>query len=76
MCPALSRLRTHGVNTNGAAAKALFFEQIGEQGTPWHFLEDNGKLNGSTQKGPSDETNIIPGNPISAEPISPFPTID
>ena len=33
-------LRTNGVNTNGAAAKVMIFDRLGEKGTPWHFCED------------------------------------
>ena len=31
-------LRTNGVDTNGAAAKAIHFDRSGEKGTPQHFL--------------------------------------
>ena len=36
----LSRLRTNGVNTNGAAAKVMNFNGLGEKSEPWHFWED------------------------------------
>ena len=38
------RLRTNGVNTNGAAAKVINFDRLGEKGTPWHFWEYKSRL--------------------------------
>ena len=38
-----TRLRTNGVNANGAAAKVMIVD-IGEKGTPWHFGEVQSSL--------------------------------
>ena len=63
-------LRTHGVNTNGAAAKVMNLARS-EKGTSWHSGEY--RFNGSTKKSLSTKPNIC-SDPISVEPICPFPT--
>ena len=42
-------LRADEVNTDGAAAKVVFW-QIDEKGTPWHFWEDKSRLTGVPKK--------------------------
>ena len=46
--PTLNRssLWTNGVNTNGAAAKVMNFDGLGEKGTPWHFGKYKSRLTG------------------------------
>ena len=44
------RLRTNGVNTNGAAAKVISFDRFGEKTTPWHFWEIKSRLTGVPKK--------------------------
>ena len=70
----MPRLRTTGVNTNGAAAKNNNeFRRIGEKGAPWHFGEYTSRLTGViTQKVPVKMYKIR-SDPISADPICPFP---
>ena len=34
------------VNNNGAAAKVMIFDNIGEKDTPWHFREEKRRLTG------------------------------
>ena len=41
-----SRMRTNGVNTNGAAAKVIGVLTWGKTGTPWYFWEDKRRSTG------------------------------
>ena len=67
-------LRTNGVNTNGAAAKAINFDRLGKKLTPGTF----GKIKvGSREypKGPSvKKTCKKCSDLISADPIRPSPS--
>ena len=63
---------THGVNTHGAVAKVMFFLQIVEEGSPWHFSEDKSRLTGVPKKSYVKRHNIC-SDPISADPICPSP---
>ena len=65
-------LRTNGVGTNGAAAKVMNSDRLGEKGTPWHFWEDKSRLTGAPKKSFSQKTQKC-SDPISADPICPFP---
>ena len=66
-------LWTKWVNTNGAAAKVVFFWQIWEIGTPWHFWEDKSRLTG-VPKSPSVKKHKKKcSGPTSAELSRPFP---
>ena len=48
--------------------------QIGEKGTPWQFWEDKRRLAAvPNNKSPCQKTEIC-SDPISADPIRPFPT--
>ena len=65
-------MRTNGVNNNGAAAKVMFFDRVGEKVRPDTF--------GKTKvgyweypKSPSVKKHEICSDPISADPICPFP---
>ena len=44
------RLRTNGVDTNGAAAKVINFDRFGKKVRPWHFWEEKSRLTGVPQK--------------------------
>ena len=45
-------LRTNGVNTNGAAAKVIDFDRLGEKVRPGTFGKTNKQVNESAQKVP------------------------
>ena len=49
--------------------------RLGEQVmTPWQFLEDKGRLTG-VPKGPCQQKHELCSDPISADPICPFPRL-
>ena len=65
-------LRTNGVSTNGAAAEAMNFDGLGKKVRPGTF----GKIKAGERehaKGPSLKKHVICSDPISADPICPFP---
>ena len=71
---------TDGVDTNGAAAKLLNFVRyrLGKRArrTPWHFREDKKQADWSAQKVPlSRNIKRIRSDPVSADPIFPFPVL-
>ena len=59
-------LRTNGVNTNGAA-KVMDFDRL------CHFWEDKSRLTGVPKRSLCQKHEIC-SDPISADPICPFPT--
>ena len=63
----------NGVNTNGAAAKVMSFDRLGEKGTPWHLWEDKSRFMGVPKKSLCQK-NEIRNDPMSADTICPFPT--
>ena len=63
----------NGVNTNGAAAKVMSFDRLGEKGTPWHLWEDKSRFMGVPKKSLCQK-NEIRSDPMSADTICPFPT--
>ena len=69
-----SWLRTNGVNTNGAAAKVMKFDRLGKKVRPGTF----GKTKVGQReypKSPSVKKHTICSDPISADPIGPFPSV-
>ena len=75
----MPRLRTNGVNTNGAAAKVMNFDRLGKKViTPWYFWEDTNKLTGV----PNTKFAVKKNNkqktvaPLVPTPFGPFPTAD
>ena len=65
-------LQINGVNTNGAAAKVMNFDRLGEKVRPG----TSGKIKAGQRecpKGPSVKEHEIRSDPISADPICPFP---
>ena len=68
----ISWLRTNGVNTNGATAKVMHFDRLGETCTPWHFWEDNMSVNGSTRKVPLSKHMRFAVTPSVPTPFVPF----
>ena len=65
-------LRTSGVNTNGAAAKVMDFDRLGKKVCPGTF----GKIQVGQRecpKSPSVKKHEICSDPISADPMCPFP---
>ena len=65
-------LRRNGVNTNGVAAKVMSFDRFREKGTPCHFWEDKSRLTGVPKKSLLKKHEIY-SDPVSADPICPFP---
>ena len=49
------------------------FRQIGEKGTPWHFWEYKSRFKGVPNKSLSKRNIKSRSDPISADPICPFP---
>ena len=69
----VSRLRTNGVNTSGAAAEVSnVFWRIGEKGTPWHFWEDKCRLTGVPLR--QKKKLKMCSDPMSADPVCPSPS--
>ena len=65
-------LRTNGVNTNGAAAKVMNFDRVGRQVHPGPFgMIKVGER--ECAKSPSVEKHENCSDPISSDPICPFP---
>ena len=65
---AVTWLRTNGVNTKGAAAKVMSFDRLGETVRPGNFT---GYREYPTR--PSVKKHKKCRDPISADPICPFP---
>ena len=63
----LPRLRKNGVDTDGAAAKVMRFDRL-----HMHVWGDKGRLTGVPKKFPCQKQDIC-SDPISADPIDPFP---
>ena len=57
----------------GPLPKSWVLTDWGQKGTPWHFWEDLSRLTGVPQKDPIKKHEIR-SNPISADPICPFPS--
>ena len=55
--------------------KSSEFRQIVKKGTPWHFWEDKSRLTEVPQKVPLSTKTKICSDPISADPIRPFPNV-
>ena len=67
-------LRTNGVDTDGPAAKVIIFEGLGEKVRPGTF----GKIKVGQReypKSPSVRKHETSSDPISADPICPFPIV-
>ena len=62
-----------GSTLMGPLQKNMYFGQIGEKGTPWHFGKYKSRLTGVPQKGPSGKKPEICSDPIRADPIRPSP---
>ena len=65
-------LRTNGVNTNGAAEKEMNFDRLGKR-YALALLGRQKQVNWSTQKKSLCQKHKICSDPISADPICPFP---
>ena len=60
----------NGVNTtNGAAAKVMNVDRLGQKGTPWHFWEDKSRFTGVPKKSLCQKTHTNYSDPIRADPI-------
>ena len=71
-CRVVTWLRTDGVNTNGATAIVKMFDRLGTKVRPGTFGEIKvGER--EYPKSPSVEKHDICSDPISADPICPFP---
>ena len=69
-------LRTNGVNTDGAAAKVVNLTDY-QKSTPWHLGEDRSRLTGVPKRSLCQKTPFKKcSDPVSADPIRPFPTLD
>ena len=64
--------RQMGSTLMGPQQKQLILTDWGK-GTPWHFWEDQSRLTGIPTQSPSVEKHRICSDPISADPIRPFP---
>ena len=64
-------LRTNGVNTNGAAAKVTNLDRLGKKPGTFEEIKAGARR---YPKSPSAKKTIIFSDPISADPISQFPT--
>ena len=66
-------LDAHGVNTNGAAAKVMILDRLGEKDTPWHFGEGKSYLAGVPKKSLCQKTHKICSDPpLVLTPCVPF----
>ena len=64
-------LRT--LNTNGAAANIIDFDRLGKKVRPGTFGEIKSRLTGAPKRSPCQKTHKIRSDPMSADPIRPFP---
>ena len=56
----------------GPLRKVMRFDRLGKKGSPWHFWEYKSRLTGVPKKSLCRKHGIR-SDPISADPICPFP---